>query len=65
VRNWLSIQSGHRGPGPKRILEDFYAFKVDFQETLTQDGFSKSDINNLPKSEYISLASEWISAQRG
>jgi len=64
VRNWLSSHQKGSKPGPKLIWEDFNEFKVDYQDTLTSDGFSEEDIKKLPKSEFITLASEWISSRK-
>lgn len=64
VRNWLNSQYKNKIPGPKLIFEDFKEFKVDYQEALSTNGFSQEDINNLPKSEYIHLAREWIKSRK-
>ncbi len=64
IRNWLSSQNTKSKPGPKIIWEEYNEFKVDFQETLVLDGFSSEDIQNLPKSEYIILAHEWVKARK-
>jgi hypothetical protein len=64
VRNWLSSQKKGSNPGPKLIWENYNEFKVHYQETLISDGFSQEDIKNLPKSEFIILACEWISTRK-
>ena len=64
VRNWLSIQDKSSKPGPKLIWEDYNEFRLNYFKALDEKGFSKQDINRLPRSEYISLAREWIKIRK-
>lgn len=64
VRNWLSVQDKSRKAGPKVIWEDYNEFRHQYQKALMQDGFSRQDISNLPRSEFISLAREWIEVRK-
>ena len=64
IRNWLPQIGNIRKPGPKLIWEDFNEFTYDYREALKEDGFSSTDIANLPRSEFISLARAWIDSRK-
>jgi hypothetical protein len=64
IRNWLRRQQNADLLAPKLIWEDYNVYKVHLEESLISDGFHRKDIDNLPKSEFIELAKEWINQRK-
>lgn len=60
VRDWLCSDAGCRLPGTSRIWGAFLDFMAWDFKMLTDDGYSKRDIERLPTTELMSHMSEWV-----
>lgn len=61
VRNWLSIVDGTKSyPSGSKVWVAYNQFVDDLSQTLIPDGFTESEIENMPNSDFISFARDWI-----
>jgi hypothetical protein len=64
VRNWLGRVSAHHTVGPTKIWASFTDFMAANHDDLTENGFSKKEINALPISELLDRMETWVAAER-
>lgn len=62
VRDWLCSDARCALPGPSRIWGAFLDFMAWNFERLSEDGYSKRDIERLPTMELLSHMSEWVAS---
>lgn len=61
VRNWLSIVDGTKSyPSGSKVWVAYNQFVDDLSQTLIPEGFTESEIENMPNSDFISFARDWI-----
>jgi hypothetical protein len=64
VRNWLKNACRLRASGPAKIYGAFADFTAANFDQLTDEGFSKEDIDNLPIAELIECMESWVLENR-
>lgn len=60
VRNWFVSQNIHAISSPNVIWTSFNEFESSLGETLSEAGFNQEDIDEMPKSEFISYVKDWV-----
>ena len=65
TRNWFSRISGKSLDGPTKIWENYNEFSDNMQHVLSLQGLSNDDINELPFTEFIKIARQWLNTRKG
>ena len=60
VRDWLCIEAGCDLPGPCRILGAFIDFMAWDFDRLSEQEYSKRDIERIPTMELLAHMAEWV-----
>lgn len=60
VRQWMKNECGLDAPAPTRIWGDFNDFMAANYDELTEQGFSKRDIESLAVGELMGYMKRWI-----
>jgi hypothetical protein len=60
VRNWFFGQGISNPPSPTLIWNSFNEFESSLAETLRGAGYNQDDIEEMPKSEFISFVKDWV-----
>lgn len=60
VRNWFVSQSIQGISSSNVIWTSFNEFESSLAETLNEAGFNQEDIEEMPKSEFISYVKDWV-----
>jgi hypothetical protein len=61
VRNWLSaVGSTQTYPGGNAVWIAYNQFFSDITDTLSSNGFTDDEIENMPVSDFIKFSKDWI-----
>ncbi|HRN55949.1 MAG TPA: hypothetical protein PLS00_05185 [Niabella sp.] len=61
ARNWLSTVDGTKSyPSGNKVWVAYNQFVDDLSQTLIAEGFTENEIENMPNSDLISFARDWI-----
>ncbi len=63
VRNWF-FRQGMKIPNANTIWIDFNEFEGHLDQIYVEEGYSKEDIEEMPKSEFISYAKLWMEGKK-
>ncbi len=60
VRDWLMVNLDDVLPSKNKVWQDYLEFYADYEEMLTDQGFTKADIEKVTTFEYMKVAKAWI-----
>ncbi len=63
MRNWFSVaDSSNSYPSANKVWIAYNQFYEDITKTLTGEGFTGIEIDNMPTSDFIKFSKDWISS---
>ena len=63
MRNWFStVDSSNSYPSANKVWIAYNQFYEDITKTLTDEGFTAIEIENMPTSDFIKFSKDWISS---
>ena len=61
IRNWLSTVDGTKlYPSGNKVWVAYNQFFDDLTQTLTTEGFTENEIENMPNGDFINFSKDWI-----
>ena len=61
VRNWFStVDSATNYPSASKVWIAYNQFYDDIIKTLSDEGFTGSEIESMPTSDFIKFAKDWV-----
>ena len=60
IRNWFSTVTDKRLAAGSTVWIAYNQFYEDMSRTLKAEGFTTSDIEDMPASDFIKFARDWI-----
>jgi hypothetical protein len=61
VRNWFStVDAANAYPSAHKVWISYNQFYEDITKTLTEEGFTIIEIDNMPMSDFIKFSKDWI-----